>query len=328
MKKTFLLFFLLIALLSQVSLAQLSGVKTIPGDYATIEAAITALNTAGVGAGGVTFNVTAGHTETFASETAGLITATGTEANPILFQKSGAGANPLITASALGTIATSTSFGSDGDGIIVINGGDFITFDGIDLQENSTATGNQLMENGYLLKKASADDACKNVTIKNCNISLAKSTRYSQGIYISNLSGTSAVTVASVGGRSENIKIFNNNISNVYVGIQVRGYNASTPYDFYDQNIEIGVDGGNTITNFGGGGSTAYAIYAIYQNNFKIGNNSINGGAGNTSTIYGIFTSTGTNSNVDIFGNTVTVESGATSSSFYAINNAMGASGR
>ena len=46
--------------------AQLTGTKTIPGDYATIAAAVTDLNAQGVGAGGVVFNVAAGHTETSA----------------------------------------------------------------------------------------------------------------------------------------------------------------------------------------------------------------------------------------------------------------------
>ena len=32
-------------------MAQLTGVKTIPGDYATVSAAVTALNTQGVGTG-------------------------------------------------------------------------------------------------------------------------------------------------------------------------------------------------------------------------------------------------------------------------------------
>ena len=59
--------------------AQLSGAKAIPGDYATIEAAIADLNAQGVGAGGVTFNVAAGHTETITATLS--ITATGTAAN-------------------------------------------------------------------------------------------------------------------------------------------------------------------------------------------------------------------------------------------------------
>ncbi len=100
MKKT--LFTLAIALIvSATSFAQLTGVKTVGtgGDYPTLAAAIAALNTSGVGTGGVTFNVAAGHTETFASPTAGHITTlTGSASNPIVFQKSGTGNNPLITA--------------------------------------------------------------------------------------------------------------------------------------------------------------------------------------------------------------------------------------
>src|SRR5438477_8300711 len=46
------------------SFAQLTGTKNIPGDYATLTAAITALNTSGVGAGGVTLNVIAGNAQT------------------------------------------------------------------------------------------------------------------------------------------------------------------------------------------------------------------------------------------------------------------------
>jgi hypothetical protein len=66
---------ILTMLLVQVSFGQLTGSYTIPGaPYATIASAISALNTQGAGIGGVTFNVTAGYTETFASPTAGLIT--------------------------------------------------------------------------------------------------------------------------------------------------------------------------------------------------------------------------------------------------------------
>ena len=49
--------------LSQTIFAQLSGIKTIPADYPSINAFVTDLNLQGVGAGGVTLNVTAGYTE-------------------------------------------------------------------------------------------------------------------------------------------------------------------------------------------------------------------------------------------------------------------------
>ncbi|MFZ1305326.1 MAG: hypothetical protein WAR80_05750, partial [Ferruginibacter sp.] len=113
---------LVFILFSATSLtAQLTGTKAIPGDYANIAAAVTDLNAVGVGAGGVIFNVAAGHTEiTDIPE----ITATGTVANQIIFQKSGAGANPLVTRLTAGTVASTTTLGSNGDGIVIINGGD------------------------------------------------------------------------------------------------------------------------------------------------------------------------------------------------------------
>src|SRR5579862_416897 len=79
------------------SFAQLTGVKTIPGDYATVSLAVTAVNSLGAGAGGVTFNVAAGYTDTITATIS--LTATGTAANPIIFQKDPAttGANPIIT---------------------------------------------------------------------------------------------------------------------------------------------------------------------------------------------------------------------------------------
>ena len=85
MKKVLL--FAIAVMLTGTMFGQLSGIKTIPGDYATIAAAITALNGAGVGAGGVTFNIAGGYTETITAPLS--ITTTGTLANPIVFQKSG-----------------------------------------------------------------------------------------------------------------------------------------------------------------------------------------------------------------------------------------------
>ena len=107
--------------IATVSFGQISGIKTIPGDYATIATAIAAINTSGVGAGGVTFNVASGHTETLSSTTAGNITTlTSSAANPVVFQKSGGGANPKITAFAF-TAATAY------DGIIKFAGCDYVT---------------------------------------------------------------------------------------------------------------------------------------------------------------------------------------------------------
>ena len=85
MKKNFHFFlFLFLFLLLPVSLfAQLSGSYSIPGaEFSTIELAVDSLNQVGVGAGGVTFNVAAGHTESVTDSIA--ITATGTAITKIV----------------------------------------------------------------------------------------------------------------------------------------------------------------------------------------------------------------------------------------------------
>jgi trimeric autotransporter adhesin len=316
---------ILVVLLNPFSFSQLTGVKTIPGDYATIALAIADLNTSGIGTGGVTFNVAAGYTETFSSPTAGLITASGTAADPVIFQKSGSGLNPVITAG----VGTSTSV----DGIIVIAGGDYITFNGLDVQENPLNLDNTTrMEWGYALVKgsnAAPFNGCQYVIIKNANITLNKANTATVGIYAGNhiSTATTSLVITDPMDAMNNCKFSGNIISNVYIGIRLAGYAATTPFALYDQNNEVGVESGNTITNYAGAATTSYGIYAIYQNNIKIANNTINGGTGHTTTFYGIFTSTGTNSNVDIYGNTVTLTPSVTSSTVYGINNGMGASG-
>ncbi|MDY0152599.1 MAG: hypothetical protein RBS43_10040, partial [Candidatus Cloacimonas sp.] len=118
---------LMLGVFSGIYAQALSGEKTIGsgGTYTTFTAAINALNSNGVGEGGVIFNVFAG--SVFA-ENNPAITATGTVDNPIIFQKTGAGNNPKITPS--GSAGTA-------DAGIIIHGGDYITFDGIDI--NSSA---------------------------------------------------------------------------------------------------------------------------------------------------------------------------------------------
>ncbi|MCX6165039.1 MAG: hypothetical protein NTU73_09335, partial [Ignavibacteriae bacterium] len=208
MKKLFTLFGIamcFILLGNSSSFAQLNGTYTIPGSYATISAAVTAVNSAGV-SGPVIFNVAAGFTESIAAPI--LLTATGTVANTITFQKSGAGANPLITRTDAGSNTTST-LGGQGDAIIIIQGSDYVTFDGISVTASLSS-----IEYGYYLRKASITDGCKFVTIKNAVITMTKGTSaYIAGIYSSNndaaslVSSATGITVTSTGGRHENVTI-------------------------------------------------------------------------------------------------------------------------
>src|SRR6187402_640763 len=87
--------------------AQVTGPKSIPGDYANLATAITDLNTNGVGAGGATISIAGGYTET--APAGGFVLGSATlngslsVSNLLVFQKSGGGANPLLTAFTPGT---------------------------------------------------------------------------------------------------------------------------------------------------------------------------------------------------------------------------------
>lgn len=331
MKKTslfFLLIFSIVLFLQGRSNAQLTGTKTIPGDYANITAAITDLNTQGVGTGGVVFNVAAGYTETAVNVVLTCATNPPSVSRPVTFQKSGLGANPLLTAGV--GVSTTT------DGIFKLNGVNYVTIDGIDLQENVANTdATTQMEWGYALVKQSGTLACQFTTIKNCTVTLNKNNVNSVCIYTGNhlATSTTALTVSAFTGTASYNRFYNNTCQNSFTGMQIQGYSAATPFDLYDQGNEVGtVSGGRSqILNFGNGTSTssAYGIRTINQNGLKIFNTNINstGGADNNSTLNGIFLSTATNGSCEIYGDTVTLSSGATTSQMIGINCDMGATG-
>ncbi len=311
-------FLLLLVLFAGISNAQLTGTKTIPGDYASVAAAVTDLNAVGVGAGGVTFNVDAGYTE---SITAAInITATGTSANPVVFQKSGSGANPKITRTDAGSLVP-TALGAQGDAVLIIQGADYLTFDGIDVAATDAAGG---IEYGYYLRKASVTDGCKNVTIKNAAITMVKAaSAFVAGIYSSNndaaslVTSATGITVTSIGGRNENVSITGNTISNVFSGIVLRGFNHTTaPNDFQDQNYVVT---GNTIQNYAGNAASAsYGVYLIYHTSPNVSNNTIGnaagGGSNATSTLYGIFNSSSNAGGAFVANNNaITLSQGSTS---------------
>jgi hypothetical protein len=309
--KRFLLSSMILTMTLIVSGQPLTGTKTIPGSYATIQAAIAALNLQGVGSGGVIFNVAAGHLETFTSPTAGLITATGNVDDQIVFRKSGTGANPLITAG----VGTSTST----DGIIKLAGTDYITFDGISLRENPlNNTNTKRMEWGYaLVKKQNTEpcDGCQFVIIENCKVSLTEYSS-SKGIYTANHTATSTTNfpISVSADAHNNCKFFSDTLAGCMEPISLNGSNSS--YTLYDQNNEIGVDGGNVIAGIGG----SRGIFAMYQNNLKIANNTITEPGTSISELSGIYTSTAIAAKISIYGNTISViNSSAGGSTLYGI---------
>ncbi len=282
--------------LTSATPAGLTGAKTIPGDYTSLGHAIANLNAHGVGAGGVTFNVTAGSNF---NETALAITATGTAANQIIFQKSGGGANPTITTSALGNYGpTSTgSVTSSADAVIAIVGGDYITFDGIDVASANMNTTTNLIEYGYRVVNASATDGAKNNTIKNSSITLNRSSTSVIGILQSSSSTGAGVTATAATGSNSNNKYYNIQIQNCYTGITLTG--AATTAANTDTNNEIGITGGGSTiigasyagtptADIGGGSSSVSGINAVNQTSVSISNVEIRN-LGGTSTVRGIY---------------------------------------
>jgi hypothetical protein len=276
--KNKLLLIIVILLTGLMSRAQISGTYSIPGaTYPTVASAIAALNVAGVGPGGVTFNIAAGYAETFTSTTAGKITkGFGTASNPIVFQKSGTGANPVITAATPGT----TTY----DGIIILRGATYVTFNGINLLENpanvTIGTANALTEFGYAVLKAASDSASQHITIQNCAISLNYSTIIeSYAVYQrhrtpENVSPPAPTTIAGTHSYNTYSGL---TISNCTHGVWLSGYPASAPYTLYDQNTTVT---GNTVTLMGASVSNlnyGYGVYVINTNNLTVTNNAING---------------------------------------------------
>ncbi|HNX01256.1 MAG TPA: BNR-repeat neuraminidase N-terminal domain-containing protein, partial [Candidatus Cloacimonadota bacterium] len=281
-------------------LVPLTGTKTIAttgGDYASFTEAINVLNSTYIGAGGVTFIVTSGNVFT---EDPPAITASGASDRPIIFQKSSTTA-PILKPT--GTTGTS-------DAGIAINGGDYITFDGINI---SIATGTAV-EYGYYLYGTATNGAQHN-TIKNCTISLSKSNTSSNGIH------TYSIATTSAGANSYN-KFYNVTITNCYSGISLAGSNT---IGAEDTGNEIGTTAGvNSISNFGNstGSVAGYGVYAYEQTNAKVFSTNAVSGTSSTGSLYGFYIS-GSSSTVDVYLNSAYTIS-STSGSIYGIYVASG----
>jgi len=320
--------------------AQLSGTKTIGVDYLTLAAAVTDINLQGVN-GPLIIDIPAGFTET-APVGGYVLTATGTLANTITFQKSGAGANPLLTAYATGT---ATPGSANQDGVFRLIGSDYITIDGIDINDPNAAN-NATMEFGYALYKASVIDGCQNNTIKNCTITLnrinnvtgtAPMVEGSVGIIMMNAlstAATSVLTPTAATGSNSNNKFYSNTIQNCNYGMALIGYAAPSPFALADTGNDIGGVSsatGNTILNYGGAAlatTPAAAIRTLAQYGINVSYNMVNSNNGSgfnhVSTLRGIYLNTATSANAAITNNTVTIKGGGTASALSGIENVSG----
>ncbi|MCX6256618.1 MAG: PKD domain-containing protein [Bacteroidia bacterium] len=343
MKKV-LLFVMGITLYS-ISFAQFpGGTYSIPGSYASITAAVTALNGGGgTVSGPVTFNIAAGYTETITATI--VITATGTSANRIIFQKSGTGNNPKITA----YVGTNTPASAAPDGIIALSGSDYVMFNGIDLLDPNT-TNPAAMEFGYGLFKASVTDGCQHDTIINCTITLSRVNNVagsgpmiegSVGILAINstrAAATTNLTITAATGTNSNNVFYSNIIQNCNYGIGLIGFAAASPFTLADTGNDIGGASsttGNTIKNYGGGNASTTAVTAavrtLAQYGINVSYNTIinndGGGVNNTLAIpiKGITLGAATSANATISNNTISIKNGGTTAVVTVIENLSGA---
>ena len=321
----------------------LNGTYAIPSIcFPTVASAAAYLNTNGI-SGAVTFNVAAGHIET--APVGGIsLTATGVAGSPIIFKKSGVGANPTITA------FTPQAVGVLTDAVFKIIGGDYITIDGFTLQENAgntvvaTAATNTMTEFGIGLLYASVTNGAQNNTFQNNTISLNRTYPNSFGIYSNTRHSSTSVTVSaevtSATGANSFNKIYTNTISNVNFGIVFIG--AGTTIAAIDNGNDIGGSSlatGNTITNWGGLAQNSsfvsltgsnYCIFSNQQINDNISFNTITSAAmtslvteGGILKNYSVAQPVGTIT-TSINNNTVTITnnpSAATTGNIIAINN-------
>ncbi|MCB2378459.1 T9SS type A sorting domain-containing protein [Hymenobacter sp. BT635] len=278
-----LLYSLLALGLAHPAAAQLTGTKTIDpagtgaNNYATFSAAINALNAGGVGTAGVTFQVKSG---VVFAELPPALTASGTAAGRIVFQKDGTGANPRLQGT--GTGAT--------DAGLTLDGADYVTFDGIDVTDAATnTTPVQQLEFGFWLKNGATNNLVQNSTV---DLNRANTTK------------TYGVNVLD--GNNNQNRFLSNTVQDCFYG-----YNIDAGGTLYDTGNEIGVLPGGApsrVLNIGAGSANlptgiVYGIYLRTQTGAKVAATEVSGLTG-TSAVYGIY-STGTNNSADITDNRV-----------------------
>ncbi len=310
----FLMLFTLFAE-AQVTVTSTTGSASPSSSYTTLEIALGKINDGVSHTGTIVCDVLAGHIET-APATGYLITATGTAAAPITFQKSGSGVNPKFTGNSLVTS------GALNDAIFKIVGADFITIDGFDILDNgnltTVAASNNMTEFGVAILYATTSDGSQNCTIKNCVIDLNRNYQNTFGIYSNSTHGPVAFTTiatAVAGGGNNNLTIIRNTINDVNQGIVVVGSTTATEYN---DGLTIGgtVAEGNVITNFGTTGTfSGYAnvsgsvngIVVRNTKNFNVSNNTITSSIGGViaGALRGIFIQPFSNPSTGTFSNKI-----------------------
>ncbi len=249
------------------------------GNFNNFTDAINYLNSEGISAG-VTFNVNAA--QVF-NEDCPAITATGTSANTIVFQKSGAGSNPVIRPA--GTAETY-------DAGIIIQGGDYFTFNGIDI----AIFAGSAVEFGYLVRNISPTNGAQHNTIINSKITLNRYNNSSKGIY-----QYRAATASDVAGTNSYNVYRKVTVENSYMGIYLYG---SSSFPDLGCVVDSNTIGAVTANDIGNGAATSCGIRASYQDGLAIAYNTVRNVTTTALIAYGIFVESGQGV-IDIYNNKV-----------------------
>ena len=246
-------FFSMLSLQAQVTTNSGSGLAP---TYASLDAAITALNAATI-TSPVVITLTAANPQT-APAGGYELRAEGTATNTIKIIGNG----NTITAS------SSLTPGALNDGLFKVIGGDYISIESFVLKEAASNTiidagTNNMTEWGVAVLYASPTNGSQNVTIRDCTIDLDRTYQNTFGIYSNSNHSATAVTSAapatSTDGNNSGLSIFLNSITDVNIGIVVIG---STLAGMENDGVIIGgsSNGANTITNYGT--TNAFSGYA------------------------------------------------------------------
>lgn len=297
MRKFWYLFSISLSI-SFIAKSQLTGTRNIPGDYPDLASAINALNTQGVGPGGVTLNLVSGNPQTapaggyIIGNTGSLVLTTTGSTQQVIIQ----GNNNVITA--FSPQATSAL----DDGVFKIIGADWITIKNFNIQENvsnnnTAIANNNMTEWGIALLRESLTNGAQHNTVSNNTITLNRNYPNSISVYSSTRhASTSPGTVSDIssfsGSNSYN-SVHSNNISNTSIGI---AFISSQNIPAFDVENFVGGNSalmGNQVTNWGNNAgpsgmvdldnTTIAGIYFSNGTNYDIWYNTIISASLNTS---------------------------------------------
>ncbi len=332
---------IILGLASTAAAQQMTGTLNIPGDYASLAAAVTDLNVRGVAPGGVVLNLVAGNPQT--APAGGYVV--GGSGSAVL---TSANATAQVTIQGNGNTITAYTpqvSGTLTDAIFKLVGADWVTITGFTMQENpanatTAAATNNMTEWAVALLYASTTDGAQNNTIQGNTISLNRAYTNTWGVYsnvrhsATAIATTADITNATTAPNSGN-KVYGNAISNVNMGIAFIGSGTAANQDVGNDVGGSSAATGNTITNWGGAAAvsgyisnsgTSYGIFMNHQVGDNVAYNTLTSAAvsGTAVTFRGIFKDYTTTAPVGTFtsnitNNTVTMTSGFTSGTFEAI---------